>query len=118
MASGNFNMNQGAVRILSIDGPGEVYGGPDDTIEYDTLLFQDVNSERFDPAPILDLAVHKTFRLSSERYQLKLMLDMFNVLNTNTILGYSSNNMSRRDSAAPDQIIPPRVFRIGARIQF
>ena len=118
MASGNFNMNQGGVRSLTIDGPGDVYGGPDDTVTYDTLSFQSVDSERFDAAPLLDLAVHKTFRLGSERYRLKLMLDMFNVLNKNTILSYSSNNVSRLSSLAPDQILPPRVFRIGARIEF
>ena len=118
MASGNFNMNQGGVRSLTIDGPGDVYGGPDDTVTYDTLSFQSVDSERFDAAPLLDLAVHKTFRLGSERYRLKLMLDMFNVLNKNTILDYRSNNLSSRSSLAPEDILPPRVFRVGARITF
>jgi hypothetical protein len=118
MASGNFNMNQGDVRVLTIDGPGDVYGGPDDEITYDTLEFQGVNSERFDPAPVLDLAVHKTFRLRNERYQLKVMFDMFNILNTNTILDYRSDNLSRSTSLSPEDILPPRVFRVGARITF
>ncbi len=104
--------------MLTIDGPGDVYGGPDDEITYDTLEFQDVNAERLEAAPVLDLAVHKTFRLRNERYQLKLMFDMFNILNTNTILDYRSDNVSRQTSLSPEDILPPRVFRIGARITF
>ena len=118
MVSANFNMNDGAVRVLSIDGPGDVYGGPDDTVTYDTLTFQDVNEERYDAAPLLDLGVHKTFSLGRERYKLKLMFDAFNVLNSNTILDYSSDNLSLATSLSPSGILPPRVFRVGARMTF
>jgi hypothetical protein len=123
MASGNFNMNQGGVRSLSIDGPGEVYGGVDsdgelDPIEYDTLNFQDVNEVRYDAAPILDLGLHKTFTIGSERFRLKVMADMFNVLNANTVLDYSSDNLSSASSTRVTRILPPRVFRIGGSITF
>ena len=40
---------------------------------------------------------------------------MFNV---NTIQDYSSDNMSIDAFTSPSKIVPPRVFRIGASIQF
>ena len=43
---------------------------------------------------------------------------VFNVFNTNTILGYSSNNRSTSSFTSPSSIVPPRVFRIGAQINF
>jgi hypothetical protein len=112
-------MNQGGRRILVIDGPGEVYGGTTGGIDYDTLEFQARDAERFDAAPILDLALHKAFNIGGgERYRVKVMFDMFNVLNTNTILDYSSDNLNRTAFTAPTQILPPRVFRIGATFNF
>ena len=124
MASANFNMNDGATRILEMDGPGDVYGGVTAsggtrTIDYDTLEFQARDSERYDPAPLLDLGLHKQFTFGGgERYRLKVMFDMFNVLNTNTILDYSSDNINRNAFTAPDEIVPPRVFRVGATFNF
>jgi hypothetical protein len=119
MASANFNMNDGATRTMVIDGPGEVYGGVTGDLEYDTLEFQPRNAVRYDPAPLLDLALHKQFSFGGgERYRLKVMFDMFNILNTNTILDYSSDNLNRTAVTAPTQIVPPRVFRIGAMINF
>jgi hypothetical protein len=52
------------------------------------------------------------------RYQLQLMLDLFNVFNVNEVLSYSSNNVSLPASTAPSSIIPPRVIRTGARVKF
>ena len=54
----------------------------------------------------------------SERFRLKLMFDMFNILNTNTILDYSSDNINRTSFTAPEDIVPPRVFRVGATFHF
>jgi hypothetical protein len=119
MASANFSMNQGGSRTLVMDGPGEVYGGPTGEIEYDEIEFQDRGTFRFEDTALLDLGIHKTFNLgSSEKYRFKIMLDMFNVLNTNTVLDYDSDNVSSTDSLVPIQIVPPRVFRIGGSITF
>ena len=119
MASGNFNMNDGATRTLIMDGPGEVYGGVTGDLEYDTLEFQPRDSERYDAAPLLDLGIHKAFELgSSQRYRVKVMFDMFNLLNTNTVIDYSSDNINRSGFTAPEDIVPPRVFRIGATFNF
>jgi hypothetical protein len=123
MASGNFNMNQGAVRVLTINGPGNVYGGVNaagaaTTINYTTLEFQPRDKSRFEDTALLDLGLQKAFTLRSERYRLKLMFDAFNVFNANTVLEYSSNNVSLAGSTAPTRIVPPRVFRVGAAFHF
>ena len=49
---------------------------------------------------------------------MKVMFDAFNVLNVNTITGYASNTLSSANFNAPNAIIPPRVFRVGAQIVF
>jgi hypothetical protein len=46
------------------------------------------------------------------------MMDGFNMLNENTILGYVSNNQSRAGFTQPATIVAPRVFRFGTSINF
>ena len=125
MASGNFNMFQGGTRTLTMNGPSNVPGGLNSagtaqtTISYGTIEFQPRDSFRFEDTKILDLGLQKSFSLGpSERYRIKVMLDAFNVFNVNTIQSYSSNNTSLASSTAPSAIIPPRVFRVGAMINF
>ena len=67
---------------------------------------------------MLDLGVQKVFSLGDRAYKLKLMADLFNVFNVNTVLTYSSNNVSLATSTAPASIIPPRVLRLGVRLKF
>jgi hypothetical protein len=116
--SANFNMNQGATRTLSIDGPGSVYGGTTGTITYNTLTQAPVNTFRFEPVKLLDIGIQKIVRFNNGRYRIKVMLDGFNMLNENTVLGYASNNQSRAGFTQPSNIVPPRVFRVGASLQF
>ena len=52
------------------------------------------------------------------RNRIKLMLDGFNMFNVNTIQGFASNNLSNANNTAPNSIIPPRVFRVGASVVF
>jgi hypothetical protein len=117
-ASANYNYYQGATRTLSINGPGQVFGGGSSVIEYTTLEFQRRDSVRFDPTNLLDIGIHKSFRLRGGKNRVKLMLDGFNVFNMNTIQGFASNNLSNARNTEPSAIIPPRVFRVGATVNF
>jgi len=125
MVSGNFNMNDGANRTLSIDGPGDNFdtgfrtatGGVIRT-SYDSLAFQPTGTTRNKAVKLLDMGVSKTFALRGGKNRLKVMMDGFNVLNVNTITGWGSNNRSDDDFNAPDNIIPPRVIRFGAQFGF
>ncbi|MDQ3068372.1 MAG: carboxypeptidase regulatory-like domain-containing protein [Acidobacteriota bacterium] len=124
MASGNFNMYQGGTRTLTINGPGNVYGGVNaagaaTTINYATLQFQPLDGFRYEDTKLLDLGLQKTIGLpGSERYRIKMMFDAFNVLNTNETQTYGGANVSLPSALAPNSIIPPRVFRIGAMFSF
>jgi hypothetical protein len=119
-ASVNFNWNQGATRTISINGPGQVYGGTTgQSISYSTLQVYPSNHTRFDDLKILDAGVQKTFRFRGGKNRIKLMLDGFNLTNNNAITGYNSGNLSDAPNyAAPSQIVPPRIFRVGATFNF
>jgi Carboxypeptidase regulatory-like domain len=116
--SANFNWNQGGTRTLSINGPGAVYGGTTGTITYNTLQQQPDDAVRFDAVRLLDIGVQKILKFNNGKQRLRLMLDGFNMFNENQILSYVSNNQSLTGYTQPASIVPPRVFRFGAAIQF
>jgi hypothetical protein len=116
--SANFNWNQGATRTISINGPGAVPGGTTGTITYNTLQVEPNDSVRFEPTKIFDIGIQKLIKFRGGKNRLKLMLDGFNMLNTNNILSYVSNNRSNAGFTQPASIVPPRVFRFGASLQF
>jgi hypothetical protein len=116
--STNFNWNQGGTRTVTINGPGSVPGGPTGAITYNTLEFQGRDSERFESFKQVDIGVQKTFKFRSGKNRLKLMMDGFNMLNSNTIQSYNSNNSSLATFTQPATIVPPRVFRFGATLNF
>ena len=123
-AAGNFIMNQGGYRVMVIDGPQGVYGGVNasgatTTFNYGTIEFRPRDqNERFKAVKLLDLSLQKQFTLGQERYRLKLMFDLFNVLNDNSILSYGSNNLNNANVDRISSILPPRVFRVGATFNF
>lgn len=117
-ASANLNINQGNVRIATIVGPGNVYGGTTGSIRYTSLEFQPRDAERFDAVKLFDVGLQKAFRFAGGRNRIKLMLDGFNILNDNSVLSYNSNFITRVGYTQPRTIVPPRVFRVGAAINF
>jgi len=121
-AAGNFNMFQGGTRTLVMDAPLSVYGGVNASgvatpLSYTTLEFQPRDSFRFEDTKMLDLSLQQNLSLG-EKYRLKLMVDLFNVLNINEVQSYSSQNVNAATFTSPSSIIPPRVLRFGARITF
>ena len=118
-ASANFNVQDGANRAITINGPGNVFGGVgQSSISRNTITYQENGSVHLEANKLLDLGVQKTFAFSGGRYRAKLMLDAFNVFNTAKILSYSSNNSSSQNFTVPTSIIPPRVVRLGAQFTF
>jgi len=87
------------------------------TISYNTLTAEPLGTTRFETVKLLDLGVQKALRFS-DRYQVKLMFDGFNIFNINTITSYSSGNRSLDGFTQPTAIVAPRVFRVGARVMF
>jgi len=123
MLAANLNINDGATRLLSINGPGAVYGGVTttgaaSTISYTTLKFENDGNTHFKPTELLDLSAQKVINFRGGKNRLKLMLDGFNIFNTNAITAYTSGNKSLTTFTSPSTIVPPRVFRIGGSISF
>jgi len=118
-ASMNLNVNDGGIRTLIMNGPGNVFGGVGQgLISRSTIQFQPNNTTRFERTQLLDLSLQKQFSFRGGQNRVKVMLDGFNILNTPTVLGYSSNNVSLTTSTRVSNIIPPRVFRVGMQINF
>jgi hypothetical protein len=117
-ASANFNWNQGGTRTLSINGPGAVYGGTTGTITYNTLTQASLDTFRFDAVKLLDIGFQKSVNFNGGRNRVKVMLDGFNMFNVNTIQAFASNNQSVAGFTQPSTIVPPRVFRVGASVNF
>lgn len=124
MTSANLNINDGSARSLSINGPGTVPGGftigtgAARTISYGSLAFEPAGTTRLKPLSLLDLGAQKVLSFKGGKYRLKIMTDLFNVFNINTITGYNSNNRSSSGFTQPSGLVPPRVFRIGGSINF
>jgi hypothetical protein len=120
-ASANFNYNQGDVRIITINGPGRVFGGVgQSTINYGSgsLRIEPAGATRLEPHPLLDLGLQKTFMFRGGRNRVKLMFEAFNVFNVNTVTDWVSDNRSNIGFLQPEDIVPPRVFRFGTQIGF
>jgi hypothetical protein len=123
MTSANLNVADGSIRQLTINGPGQVTGGVNTngsarTITYSTLAFEPVGTTRFKPTNLLDLGAQKILSFQGGKYRLKLMLDVFNVFNINTVTSYNSGNRSNAGFTRPTGLVPPRVFRVGGSINF
>jgi hypothetical protein len=118
MFSTNFNWNDGANRTLSINGPGQVYGGTSGTINYGTLTFEPAGSTRLESTKLWDVSLNKTFTFRGGQNRIKATIDGFNILNSAPVLGYGTNNVSSTNSVRISSILPPRVLRAGLTVWF
>jgi hypothetical protein len=66
---------------------------------------------------LTDLALSKQFRLARGR-AVTFEATVFNLFNVNTIRGYSSGNLSNSTFTRVSSIVPPRVIRVFARVNF
>jgi len=122
----NYNLIDGQIRVESINGPGQVYGGTTGNISYTTLTFENAGTHRFPTTSVLDMSAQKSFKLRGGKETVKAMLDAFNVLNSNVpyynsgqgINPYVSNNVDSAGFTQLQSIVPPRVFRIGFGLTF
>ena len=85
-SSANFNRNQGGTRTLSINGPGDVYGGTtgDHHLQHADRRRRPTRSGSM-PTKLLDIGLQKVVKFRGGKNRVKLMLDGFNMFNVNTI---------------------------------
>jgi Carboxypeptidase regulatory-like domain/TonB dependent receptor-like, beta-barrel len=106
-AAGNLRVQSGFAysRIYSVSLP--VAG----TVR---VFSEDIDTNRSDTVPILDLRADKAFGVG--RYKFTVMADLFNALNSNAVTNFGLLNGS-----AYNQIIAaldPRTFQVGVRFAF
>jgi len=78
------------------------------------VRFEEPGSQRYESVFTVDLRLAQRFTLGPT--ELEIMLDGFNLTNANTILDMGHEvNYSYGDVY---QILPPRIFRVGAKISF
>jgi hypothetical protein len=81
------------------------------------LRVEPTGTTHLSPLAMTDLSLSKQFRLTRGR-SVTFETTLFNVFNVNTIRGYSSNNLSNATFTRVSSIVPPRVLRVFARLQF
>lgn len=69
---------------------------------------------RQDPVSILDLRLSKVFQVGD--VSIEGMIDGFNILNANNVL--VSGTVTGGNFGSVIAVVPPRVFRIGAKVEF
>ena len=74
-------------------------------------------SDRFPSQFNVDLRLEKAF-LFNERYRIGIILDVFNLLNDDTVNGYMSTNIDSDVFLTPASIVPPRIYQLGIRFMF
>ena len=79
------------------------------------LLSSELDATRLDDLWNLDLRAAKTFRW--DRANFELIADLFNVMNSNTILVRNRNAGSAAFQQA-QQVLSPRILRFGVRVNF
>jgi hypothetical protein len=79
------------------------------------LLVDDVGASRLPAVTSLDFRIGKEF--AQDRFRFNVDIDIFNILNTNTVLGRQYDlRVTTADNVL--EIMNPRVLRIGARFNF
>jgi hypothetical protein len=124
--AGNLVANQGPQRVTTINGPGSVYGGISSstgnptTISYGngSLEVESRGTTRLDNPALLDFSIQKKFAFRGGRQWVKFELAGFNVMNSNTITDWASDNRSSANFLRVEDILPPRVFRFGMQVGF
>lgn len=82
------------------------------------------NSDRLPWSKVVDLSLQYNLPLGDESRRLEVRADVFNVLNTNNLSGYSNNaTQSNQIQMGPSGIVqrnaaPPRQFQFGLRYLF
>jgi hypothetical protein len=84
---------------------------------FQKVITEPRGDNRFPTWSIMDFRLQKTFNIG-DTVKLQAILDLWNVLNTNTETSYASHDMWRDRYLEPSWIFYPRRLQIGFRLQF
>jgi hypothetical protein len=82
------------------------------------VIFADpLGSQGYDPITNLDVRAEKQFNFG--RFALKAFCDVFNVFNASTVTAVRTiSGRTEYEFRDPLEIVPPRIFQLGTRIEF
>jgi hypothetical protein len=81
------------------------------------IFAEPLGSRQYDTLFNLDLRAEKQFNVG--RFVLKAFCDVFNAFNTSTVTSVRSiSGRTEYEFGNPLQIVPPRIFQLGAKIEF
>jgi len=73
-----------------------------------------IDGDRSDTVPILDLRADKAFRIG--KYRVTAMADLFNVMNSNAVTNFTLVNGTNYNKIIA--ALDPRTFQVGFRFDF
>jgi hypothetical protein len=79
-----------------------------------TFLMEDISNNRSDTVPLVGLRADKAWHVNGHRFM--VMLDVFNVLNSNAVANFSLTNGANYNKIL--SALQPRTVQIGARVEF
>ena len=79
-----------------------------------TFFLEDINRNRSDTVPLVGLRADKSWRFGEHR--VLLMLDVFNVLNSNAVTNFTLINGANYNKILG--ALQPRTIQIGTRLEF
>ena len=124
MVQGPWGINAGA-NLVTRQGFGQPFFAGDTEVEdpsaggtKSVLVVKDVAENRLPAVTSLDLRLEKAFRI--QRANLMVDLDVFNVTNSNTVLGrqFDINATGETGFNKILEIMNPRILRVGIRMNF
>jgi hypothetical protein len=81
------------------------------------ILSQPREKDRYHSWNMVDFRIQKTFEVYKS-VKVQAILDVFNLLNANTTLGFASYNYWASDYKKPNDIFYPRRLQLGLRLEF
>jgi hypothetical protein len=118
---GPWGINLGA-NLLTRQGFAQPFNAGDEDVSDPTepnksvLLVDKVDAHRLPGVTTMDVRVEKAFRFG--RTNLLLDFDVFNLFNTNTVLGREYDFNAGEDFNQVREIMQPRIARVGLRFNF
>lgn len=79
------------------------------------ILLSEAGEERYPDVTLLDLRLSRSFQIAG-RWTIEPLLEVFNLANASTIV--TLTNIVGSNYLRPTEILGPRLWRLGARLQF
>lgn len=113
LASLNLTYQQGRPRMTFV----RIYDLDQKPYSYTKIIAEPKGTERFDNLLLIDFRLQKTFNIY-KALRLHAFVDIFNLLNDDTVVGYRAYSMWIVYYGVPSRIPLPRRAQVGLKLEF